>query len=368
MRNIPSTTRWPLLIVATLLTATALSGCIGGGQIPPESWPGLTVDGNTAYVAFTSAVYAVDIQSGREIWRFPPPEIEQETVELFYAAPVLTTEDRLVVGGYNGKVFILDAGSGVQVGDDLTLGDRQGRIIGAPIVDGELAYIPSTDGCLYVYNLTSGVASCMFNTEGPLWASPLISDGTIYIASLDQTVYALDQENGDLIWSQELSAAMAAAPALADDLLIAPTLGKGLIALDPADGTIRWEFETEGWIWGTPAYAERVVYFADAEGYAYAADVDTGEELWSFQPDGPIIASPLIDGELLFLCTTEGVVVRQAVENLPAWQQPLEGRQLTRPAVAGDTLIVASIESDNLLTALIIESGAIRWPDTSAED
>jgi outer membrane protein assembly factor BamB len=367
MRIIPSTIRWPLVLVAILLTASVLSGCTTG-QIPAESWPGLLVDGETAYVAFTSAVYAVNTQSGQEIWRFPPTDVEQQTVELFYAPPALTAEGQLVVGGYNGRIFLLNASSGVQVGDDVVLGDGQGRIIGGPIVDGDYAYIPSTDGCLYTYELTSGDTTCLYEAEGPLWASPLIADGTVYLASLDHMIYALEQESGDLLWSQEISAAMAAAPVLVDDYLIVGTLGKGVIALDPADGSDQWEFETEGWVWGTPAIADDVVYFADAEGFAYAADVSSGEELWSFQPDGPIIASPLIDGDLLFLCTTEGVIVREAADNLPSWQQPLDGRQLTRPAVAGDILLVASIESDNLLTALIVESGAIRWPDTSTED
>jgi outer membrane protein assembly factor BamB len=359
MRINSSTFRWPLVLLALLLTSIALGGCLGGGQIPAESWPGLAVDGEMAYVAFTRAVYAVDIQSGREVWRFSGTN--QENIEIFYAPPALTADNTLVVGAYDGKVFVINASNGVPVADELTLGNGQGRIIGGPVVDGDYAYIPSTDGCLYSYDIASGIAACMLNAEGAIWASPLISDGTIYVASLDHAIYALEQESGDPLWSKELSAAIAAAPALVDDLLIVPTLGKGVIALDAADGSIRWEFETGGWVWGTPAITDEVVYFADAEGFVYAVDAGTGEELWSFQPDGPIIASPLIDGEFLFLSTTDGVLVREAADNLPLWQVQLDGRQLTRPAVSGDTLIIASIESSNLLDAYIIDSGTSRW-------
>jgi outer membrane protein assembly factor BamB len=350
-----------------LLTAFALSGCIGGGQAPAESWPGMTIEGETAYVAFTNAVYAIDVQSGDYIWRFPPPSDEPETVEIFYAPPALTEDNQLVVASYNNKVFILDAETGVDVGDEVILGDGLGRVIGGPILDGDLVYIPSTDGCLYAYDLNSSVAACLFDAEGSLWASPLIADGTIYVASIDHHIHAIEQDSGDSLWSRDLSAAVAGAPTLVGDYLIAPTLGKGVIAMDPSDGSIEWEFETGGWVWGTPADADGVVYFADAEGFVYAADAESGEEVWSFQPDGPIIASPLIEGDSLYLCTSEGVLVRKAADNLPAWQQPLAGRQLTRPAVSGDTLLVASIESDNLLTALILESGAIRWPISSEE-
>jgi outer membrane protein assembly factor BamB len=367
MSNIPSTTRWPLLIVATLLTATALSGCIGGGQVPAESWPGLTIEGETAYVAFTSAVHAVDIQSGREIWRYPAPSDEPETLEIFYAAPALTDDNQLIIASYSNKVFLLDAETGINVGDEVILGDGLGRVLGGPILDDDHAYIPSTDGCLYAYDLNSGVAACLFNAEGSLWASPLIADGIIFVASLDHRIHALEQDSGDTLWSRDLSAAVAGTPTLVDDHLIAPTLGKGVIAMDPSDGSIEWEFETSGWVWGTPAVADGVVYFADAEGFVYAANAATGEEVWSFHPDVPIVAPPVIEGDFLYLCTSEGVLVRQAADNLPAWQQPLEGRQLTRPAVSGDTLLVASIESDNLLTALILESGAIRWPISSEE-
>ncbi len=372
MRNNPSTTRWPLLIVAMLLTAAALSGCIGGGQVPAESWPGLTIEGETAYVAFTNAVYGMDIQSGEYRWRFPLPldasdSQEPEFTEIFYAPPALTEENQLVVASYNNRVFLLNA-DGVNVGDEVILGDGLGRVLGGPVVDGDIAYIPSTDGCLYAYDLDSRVAACYFDAGGSLWASPLIVDGTIFIASIDHHIHALEQDSGDTLWSRDLSGAVAGTPTLVDDRLIVPTLGKGVIALDPSDGSVEWEFETSGWVWGTPAVADGVVYFADAEGFAYAADALSGAEVWSFQHGNPIIASPLIDGDRLFLCSTGGVLVRQAADNLPLWQRSLEGRQLTQPAVSGDTLIIASVESDNLLTAIIIESGITRWPETAIEE
>jgi outer membrane protein assembly factor BamB len=63
----------------------------------------------------------------------------------------------------------------------------------------------------------------------------------------------------------------------------------------------------------------------------------------------------------LFLGTSEGIFVRQAIDGAPLWQELLAGRLLSRPAISGETLLLASIESDVLLSAFIAESGTVRW-------
>ncbi len=357
MRIIPSHFRWPLALLAIMLSASMLSGC-GGGQIAASSWPGLTVDEERAYVAYTSAVLAIDLESGQERWRFPSA-LDQS--KLFYAPPALTAEGQLVVGGFDGVVYILDADNGRLV---WSFDEAQGRILGGPIVDEELTYVASADGTLYAINLTSRDLSWSYETESPLWASPTVADGVVYLASLDHKVYALDQESGDLLWSEDISAAIAGAPALADNHLIVGTFGNGLLALDPARGTPIWAFETEGWVWGSPTIDQGTVYFADVTGVVYAVDVETGNELWrldNLADEITITASPVIDGERLYLSTSEGIFVRLAADGVPLWQEQLEGRMLTRPAISGETLLVASIESGVLLSAFIAESGTLRW-------
>ena len=224
MRKQSSHLRWPLALLVLFLTASALGGCSTGGRVGASSWPGMTVDEDIAYIAFTAAVHAVDIQNGQEIWRFPS---EPDQARLFYAPPALTADNQLVVGSYDGMVYILDASNGILI---WSFDEAQGRIMGGPIVDGDHAYVPSADGSLYALDLTARNLAWSFSTEQPLWASPLVFEGTVYVASLDHEIYALDQETGNLLWSQEVSAAMAEAPVLAEGHLIVGTFGKGLLA------------------------------------------------------------------------------------------------------------------------------------------
>ena len=53
--------RWSTLLLA---------GC-SGAAMTPSSWPGVSADSTTAYVASNQAVYAVDLATGAERWRFP---------------------------------------------------------------------------------------------------------------------------------------------------------------------------------------------------------------------------------------------------------------------------------------------------------
>jgi outer membrane protein assembly factor BamB len=79
-----------------LLSVVVLSACSGGQAT--VSWPGLTTDGNTAYMAFNQFVYAIDLSTGQQLWRFPAEKAESNLS--FYAPPVLVSDNQLLVGSF----------------------------------------------------------------------------------------------------------------------------------------------------------------------------------------------------------------------------------------------------------------------------
>jgi outer membrane protein assembly factor BamB len=54
---------------------------------------------NAPYVSSGSFIYAVDVQNGREVWRYPA---EADSKLLFYATPVLTEDGQLLIGSAGG--------------------------------------------------------------------------------------------------------------------------------------------------------------------------------------------------------------------------------------------------------------------------
>jgi outer membrane protein assembly factor BamB len=342
-----------------LLLGLALSACANGGAA--STWGGLASDGETAYLAFAQHVYAVDVASGRELWRYPA---EAQRNLTFYAPPAVAG-DAIVVGGFDGNIYSLRASDG---GLRWSMDHPQDRIVGGAALDGELAFVPSADGALYALRLDSGALVWKFETRHPLWGTPSVAEGVVYLGSLDHHVYALDRDTGLLLWSRDLGGAIADTPTLTDGLLLVGTFGQKLFALDRADGQVLWSVDTEGWVWGNPALADRAAFFGDVNGVVYAIELNGGEERWRVQPDGPVAATPAILEDRVYVGTASGTVYAYSVTGgVPVWQQPFPDRKAyTEPLVVDDTLLVAWMGGDALLTAMDAASGAIRWSFTPA--
>ena len=74
-----------LLITMFVLLSLAVTGCRGSGTVA-TGWPGITVDGDTAYIAYNQSIYMIDLaddgdqldtlpgrNSGRRRNLFPQP-------------------------------------------------------------------------------------------------------------------------------------------------------------------------------------------------------------------------------------------------------------------------------------------------------
>jgi outer membrane protein assembly factor BamB len=343
--------RWLLLIVL----AAAISAC-SGSRVGSSSWPGLAVSDNAAFVAYNQSVYAVDLASGQQLWQFTPPE--QDKGATFYASPALTDSGNLIVSSYSGVVYALKATTGGIVWRQAV---SDARLVGGPAVAGDLVLVPSADHNLYALKLDSGVQVWSFSTEEPLWSEPLVLGDKVYISGLDHKVYALDLKSGSQIWSTELKGAMADRPSSLDSLILTGTFANQVVALNAGDGRIAWTLQTDGWVWGDPAVQDGVAYFGDVNGTFYAVD-SQGHVVWQNYLDGDVTASPTIENGSVYFVTAVGqVFARNAADNTPVWQQPLSGQLLTDPVVTGESLLVASLDGDNLLTAFDATSGAVRW-------
>ena len=348
---------WLALILLPLL----LAACAGGAS-PSSSWPGLTTDGETVYVAYGPAVYAVSLADGRQVWRFQP---EGDAASQFYATPALDDEGNLYVGSYDGDLIALEADSGAIVWAKQLTG---GRIVGGPAVAGDLLIVPSSDRTVYAVRRESGQNVWSFQSDRALWATPLVEGELVFLAGLDHTMYALDRQTGDLIWQQELEGALADRPALLNGLLLAGTFGHSLNALDKTNGQVSWSVETTDWVWGNPVVIDETALFGDVSGVLYAVD-GQGNPLWDISLDGQIAASPAAaNGAVYFVTEAGSVFARQVSDNAPLWEQTVDGQLLADPIVVDTTLVVAALNGENLLTALNTDSGAVRWTYQPAEE
>jgi outer membrane protein assembly factor BamB len=351
-----------ILVCTLFLISIFLSAC-SSAIYASTGWHGLTSSSDVAYLAAGTQVYAVDLNTGSEKWRYPAKVNAKVT---FYANPVLTEDDQLIVPSYDHKLYSLDPATG---NEKWIFQGSNNRLIASPLVTQNMIYQPSADGDIYAIDL-NGNQVWKNQTGGPIWAQPATNPdcGCVYVASMDHKIYSYDTKTGKELWvSQDLGGALVGTPAVSTDrTLYIGTFGKEMIALDGANGSIRWRFTTQDWVWSGPALANNALYFGDLSGYFYALNATDGSSLWRIQPNNAIVDTATVSGDhifftteadTLYILTTTGDIVNSKV---------IGGVIYSSPVIAGDTILVTPTGFDALLVALNLD-GNQKWTFTPAK-
>jgi outer membrane protein assembly factor BamB len=360
----------------------------------------LATNGELAFLAEGQSVYAINVQSGQQVWKFPPDGYAGNAGVFVSDAGV--GEDIVVVGSegppgsYSGVLYGLDPATGADTatgrarwclafdkkgvdreGCPLAQGGAQPGILGLPqavdnriiggvtVADG-VVYVGLASGAVYAVDATTGQDLWRFEADRDVWAAPLVTDGTVFVAALDHSLYALDVATGEPRWSKALGAALAGTPSVSSDgqTIFVGTFGSRLLALDTATGDERWSKATSNWVWSGPALDNGVIYFADVAGTVYALDAATGDEVWApVKPGGQMRARPVLTGDLLYVGDRQGnLFALDRATGVVRHTQTLKGQILAAPLAAGDLILVAPFGGDNLVVAYTPAlDTAVRW-------
>lgn len=159
-----------------------------------------------------TALFCLDAESGKEIWRVSTPQP-------VWAAPVIAGGKLFAAVG-NGDVFTND---------------------------------PNPAGAVYCLDPQTGKELWKKVLPNGVLQKPSVDDKNVYIGCRDNFCYALDRETGDIRWQADLGSPVVASPALARSLNDGKTTSvfavstKGKIAcLNPATGVPDWAFTVAG--------------------------------------------------------------------------------------------------------------------------
>jgi outer membrane protein assembly factor BamB len=350
----------PLLISLVLLGAVLLSAC--GGAVRGTTWAGLAADDTTAYLADVSLVYGINLNDGTEVWRFSDRE---DNKAQFYSNPVITADGLVIVGSAGGEhiLYALDPRDLI-AGEDFrtpavewNFSGAGGPWVAAPLVAGDMLFAPNGDGNLYVFDLGDGQSQKqpvqVVELGGRLWAQPVTDGERVYITSLDHSVYAVDLETYAVAWQEDVSAAIPGSPAIGPDgMLYVGSLASQLERFEPGTGAHNSILDAGNWIWSTPVLDGDTLYFGDLEGNFYSFNASTNTLNWNIQPDGAITADAILQNDHLLLATESGNLYAIDKDGRTLWFEEVGGRIYTTPVVAGDYILIASLETDFYLAAL----------------
>jgi pyrimidine-specific ribonucleoside hydrolase len=238
---------------------------------------------------------AVDRETGGELWRFAPPEGEEQV-----RGPAIA--DGVVFTGTSEFLYALDSETGAELWRFRPEGGAPDPLTQVAVVDG-VAYFGTPAGLLYAVDIDTHQELWSFQTgfsRNGVASRPAVVDGIAYFGSDDATFYAVDTVSGEEIWRFIAPGPLPSSPAVAGDRVFFGVVSGGLIALDRGTGEELWR-ATDGNIISSPAVVDGAVYVGSGNGNLYVVDAASGDVLWRFRTENSVGSSPVVvDGVVYF--------------------------------------------------------------------
>lgn len=382
------------LIGAAILSMALLTAC---GPAPlGTSWAGLELVGDeqNILVAFNDRLFMVDPVDGKTAkLRNQDGEIRldddgnarlwdiRQNQNTFFSAPVVESDSRLLVPGYNQVLFTVDVPTArIENGTGTPIPSNTGHIVADLVATDDLLYVGLSTRNLVALNRDDYSVAWTVETTHGVWSQPVLAEDTLYFTSLDHNLYAVDAQTGAERWTLNLEGAAPASPTYVDGKLYVGSFARKIFEVSAADGKILSSYETVDWVWNTPIVADGMVYAADLAGNVYALDTADGlTERWKVKPASLAIrAAPLVtdqyvlvasrDQKLYWLNRDDGTPVldgegRALVREMqsPIFSdilliEPNEATDIAEPMV-----VVSTLSPGQMLVAYTLEEGRFLW-------
>lgn len=279
-------------------------------------------------------LYALDREAGRELWRFDmkasdlrrrPPSKDNPYFDFLQSSP-LVHQGKVYIGSLNGAVFAVDAESGNQV---WSLGTGE-AIRSTPVIGNGKLYFGSWDDHLYAVSLPSHEFAWRSDSGGVIQSTPSIGSNVVVIGTRAGRLIAYDPETGAEKWRHDYpDGSWVESSAVHDDGRFYVGSSDALkISAFAADGSGEiWNFRTGGWTWAPPLVADGTVYIGSVSAHPYyfegvtlqrgfyALDAETGQEKWRFIPGevegyitGGVAASPAVTERVVYVPSVDGSI------------------------------------------------------------
>jgi len=342
----------PIVLIAAFLALTLLlTGCASG--LSPSSWAGVITDGNNAYLAGGSYVYAVSLANGTQVWHYP----DKASSNPFYALPALTADGQVIVGGFDHNLYSLSQKSGTQ---NWVFNQAHDRWYGGVLVSSDTIYAPNADYNLYALDM-HGNLKWTFQADQSLWAAPVSDGQRVYFGTLGRKVYAVDARTGKLVWVKTVDGAILGSPALGSTgTLFVGTYAGSVIALEASSGQILWSHPASSWIWAGPTLEGTALLIGDSGGMLYNLDPSGGQERWHQRLNGSILSSVASDGKSVVAGTEDGNMYWYDLTGSAMRNVSISGKLYSAPVIVGNTILIAPTGASNVLVAYD-QNGVQKW-------
>jgi len=274
-----------------------------GGSIAAKP---LIIDGIVYFGACDKNLYAVSLEDGKELWRFPT----------------------------NGQIYNSDC-----------------------VLHEGVLFFGSLDGCIYAVS-TEGKLAWKFKTQGGIFCTPQIKGDVIYFSSVDKNFYAISL-GGKFLWKFALDS-KSLNVSIDGDLALVPCMGGNLYAISIPKRNLVWRFSGKGLMFPPPAIKDGVAYQGCNDNNIYAIDTRTGREIWRFTGGNAFDTGSLIHGNLILQgCRDNNFYAIDRRTGKKVWSFKT-GSMLSWKYIARDGVVYFG-SWDNCLYAVNVNSGRLVW-------
>ncbi|HEY2345569.1 MAG TPA: outer membrane protein assembly factor BamB [Xanthomonadaceae bacterium] len=310
------------------------------------------IDNGRVYVedAYGPDLYALDLASGREIWR--------TKTKLRLTGGPAAGAGVVVAGSVNGDVVAFSADTGVE----RWRAKLNSEIISSPVIAGDMAIVRSGNGHVSAFDLADGKTRWAFDHDMPILtlrgnSSPVLgANGLVYLGYENGTLVALRAADGVKVWEQNVaqSEGRTDIDRLADidgEILAGPdgvfaASYKGKVGVfSPDSGTPGWTHSVVSY--GGIARAGNTLFISDASGTVWGLDSNSGSAVWKQEALGwRWLTTPAVQ---------DGYVVVGDLDGYLHWLKPDSGAIVARERIGGrhDAIrATPQVSADGILVAV----------------
>jgi outer membrane protein assembly factor BamB len=262
-------------------------------------FPAVVSDG-VAYVGnYRGVVTAIEMRSGKVVWRFRPFRGKMAS------SPAVVDARRLLVHGMDGTVRVLDRRNG-RLLKEARIGSP---IESSPIVRGGIDYFGAWNGRVYALDVKTGRIRWTYRAGYKITSSAALQGRTLYIGDYGGRLLALDSRNGRLRWARRVGGRIYGTPAVAAGRVFVPSsTGRSLTAFSTS-GRLLWRVRTGAYVYSSPAVWAGRVYFGSYNGRLYSVSLTRGRVLWSLPVGGPVSGAVTLVAGVAYAGHTRGGIV-----------------------------------------------------------
>jgi len=278
-------------------------------------------EGVTYFGAADNYFYAVDVETGKELWRFRTGGIITGRAEI--------VGDMVFFTSFDQNCYALNR----KTGKEIWRFRANSEIFEGPVHGDGLLVFGTKGGHVHALDAKTGKDVWNFKTSDDILAGATIHENKVFIGSCDNNFYCIDFHRGKELWrfqTGDLIHSDMSSPILGNMIFIG-SFDCNLYCLDCRTGKELWRFRTGKYgISEPPLLYKNVLYQGTRDGILFAISLE-GKELWRYKA-GDLITKPMAFNDRLYFGSEDGYFRCMDMEGKEIWRFSIEGKMWDIPS------------------------------------